>query len=317
MWLFGGEGYNESGTYGLLNDLWVFNVTTKVWTWISGNKTLNVQGIYGTKGVPNIANYPGSRAGSVSWVGLQGNLWVFGGIGYATGSLIGYLNDLWMFNITTKVWVWVSGNNTRDAYGKYGTKGVPNAANYPGGRQDAMSWADPQKNLWLFGGKGVAGSGGGGYLNDLWMFNVTTKIWVWVSGNNTINAYGKYGTKGVPDVGNYPGAQHLAILWGDVQDNLWLFGGQGYTWFPFGNLNDLLMFNSTTKLWTWILGNQLVDDHGIYGTKGVLDDGIYPCGRSGAVSWKDSQGNFWFFGGFGYPTMISGGYLNDLWKYTF
>jgi hypothetical protein len=36
------------------------------------------------------------------------------------------------------------------------------------------------------------------------------------------------------------------------------------------------------------------------------------------VSWIDSGGNLWLFGGYGYPSSTFGfvGHLNDLWKYT-
>ena len=63
---------------------------------MSGDKTINQHGVYGTKGVPDTENYPGSREGSVSWVDTDGNLWVFGGLGYAESSF-GLLNDLWRF----------------------------------------------------------------------------------------------------------------------------------------------------------------------------------------------------------------------------
>jgi hypothetical protein len=43
------------------NDLWMYNITSDVWTWLSGNSTTNVPGVYGTKGVPSVNNYPGSR----------------------------------------------------------------------------------------------------------------------------------------------------------------------------------------------------------------------------------------------------------------
>jgi N-acetylneuraminic acid mutarotase len=34
------------------------------------------------------------------------------------------------------------------------------------------------------------------------------------------------------------------------------------------------------------------------------------------LSWTDSSGNFWLFGGFGYDSNGSQGTLNDLWKYS-
>ena len=36
-------------------------------------------GTYGTRGMPDAANVPGARDGSISWTDESGNLWLFGG----------------------------------------------------------------------------------------------------------------------------------------------------------------------------------------------------------------------------------------------
>src|SRR4051812_48604732 len=36
FWLFGGEGFDKFGAFGLLNDLWKYDVVTTMWTWVSG-----------------------------------------------------------------------------------------------------------------------------------------------------------------------------------------------------------------------------------------------------------------------------------------
>jgi len=64
--------------------------------------------------------------------------------------------------------------------------------------------------------------------------NVTTVAvsctggWTWVSGAETINASGVYGTLGTGSTANVPGARSEAISWADSAGNLWLFGGLGY-----------------------------------------------------------------------------------------
>ena len=72
----------------------------------------------------------------------------------ATVAVLGHLNDLWRYDPETNQWTWVSGSNTRNQVGVYGTKGVPDAANVPGARSDSISWTDSTGNLWLFGGDG-------------------------------------------------------------------------------------------------------------------------------------------------------------------
>ena len=40
------------------------------------------------------------------------------------------------------------------------------------------------------------------------------------------------------------------------------------------------------------------------------------CIRDSAVSWTDNNGNFWLFGGYGWDSAGTPGYLNDLWEYS-
>ena len=323
LWLFGGQGYDWTGTLGSLNDLWEFNPTTKQWAWISGSNTKNAAGVYGTQGVPAAANIPGGRSGAVSWIDSSGNLWLFGGYGYYMfnySATLGYFNDLWEFNPAQKSWTWVSGSDNGDTVGYDGTKGVPAAANVPGARESAVGWIDSSGSLWLFGGYGYwIGSSNGlcpgscmGLLDDLWEFNPTTKQWAWMSRNNALNAIGVYGTKGVPAAANIPGGRENAVSWTDSSDNLWLFGGQG-------ELNDLWEFSPATNEWTWMSGSMVVVGSqgavGVYGTQGVPAAANVPSGRAGAVSWMDTSGNLWLFGGNGYDATGVQGNLNDLWRY--
>ncbi len=315
LWLFGGYGFAESGGYGRLNDLWRFDITSKEWAWMSGNKTLNQNGVYGTKGVPDRANYPGSRSSSVSWMDTDGNLWLFGGYGYNETGSVGELNDLWRFNSSSKEWTWMSGNKTTEECGVYGTKGVPDIANYPGARYASVSWTDTDGNLWLFGGSGYIESGFGGYLNDLWRFSITSKEWAWMSGNKTMWSFGVYGTKGVPDIANYPGGREASISWTDTDGNLWLFGGYGFNEGSFDYLNDLWKFDITSKEWAWMSGSKTLNQYGVYGTKGVPDTANYPGARTGSVSWMDTDGNLWLFGGYPYAESGFEVNMNDLWRF--
>jgi hypothetical protein len=63
-------------------------------------------------------------------------------------------------------------------------------------------------------------------------------------------------------------------------------------------------------------GSQLVDQKGVYGTQGVAAPANIPGARWDAISWTDSSGNFWLFGGDAYDSAGNQGTLNDLWKFT-
>ena len=105
-----------------------------IWTWVSGNYSLNNLGNYGKKGVAAAINVPGARHQSADWIDSNGNLWLFGGYGNDNETGPGRLNDLWKFNIKSGLWTWVSGNYSINNLGNYGKKGVAAASNVPGGR---------------------------------------------------------------------------------------------------------------------------------------------------------------------------------------
>jgi hypothetical protein len=186
----------------------------------------------------------------------------------------------------------------------YGTKGVAAAGNVPGARYYASGWTDSSGNLWLFGG--IDGNSGQ-HNNDLWKFNDSK--WTWVSGSSGTNQLGVYGTQGVADANNVPGARDSANIWTDSSGNLWLFGGNGTAAF----MNDLWKFDGS--VWTWVSGSSGTNqDFGVYGTIGVAAAGNSPGAREYAAGFTDSSGNFWMFGGVGMAS-VGGGLLNDLWKF--
>lgn len=141
------------------------------WTWVSGsNSIFDRGGSYGTRGLAAPSNVPGARAGAVSWLGSNGELWLFGGYGYYSFVDTGCLNDLWKFDPATLQWTWVSGSSSGNEPGIYGTIGVAHFANVPGARKGAVSWTSSQGGFWLFGGEGYDSVGQGGDLDDLWRF---------------------------------------------------------------------------------------------------------------------------------------------------
>jgi hypothetical protein len=77
------------------NDLWEFNISTKEWTWVSGDSSGSGIGVYGTFGVAAPGNVPGHRANPNNWTDSSGNLWLFGGQGVDSTGASGWLNDLW------------------------------------------------------------------------------------------------------------------------------------------------------------------------------------------------------------------------------
>ncbi len=211
-------------------------------------------------------------------------------------------------------WTWMKGDNTIDQLGVYGTQGTANASNKPGARNSATTWRDTTGKLWLFGGSGYDASTLG-YLNDLWKYDPSSNNWTWVKGDNTTGQYSVYGTKGIANTANKPGATYASVSWTDANNNLWLFGGFGYTNNDFGFLNTLWKYNPTTNQWTWVKGDNTIDQTGVYGTQGVENNTNKPGARYGSQTWIDASGNLWLYGGYGYNGSVSG-ILNDIWKYN-
>jgi len=208
LWLFGGE-VNDS----VSNDLWMFNPTTKAWTWESGGSTAGASGVYGTLGVAAPNNVPGARFGAVSWIDENDNLWLFGGTSIVSTGAV-YLNDLWEYSPTSKEWAWMNGSSTANASAVYGTLGVASSSTTPGAYTQQVanpSWIDSKGDFWLFDG-------------NFWELNPTTAQWTWVSESGTAVVYG---TKGTASTSNWPGGRSGAACWTDSSGNFWLFGS-GY-----------------------------------------------------------------------------------------
>jgi N-acetylneuraminic acid mutarotase len=178
FWLFGGGGYDSTGTYGILNDLWKYSAGQ--WTWMGGsnpipllpscqfNNVCGQKGTYGTQGTPALSNNPGAREVAVSWTDAAGDFWLFGGYGYDSTGMFGMLNDLWRYN--SGEWTWMGGSNVVNQKGTYGIQGTAAPSNDLGGRGGGVAWTDPTGNFWLFGGFGYDSPGTQGNLNDLWKY---------------------------------------------------------------------------------------------------------------------------------------------------
>lgn len=302
LWLFGGTSNSGSNRN---NDMWKYDPTTNMWTWMRGSNTSGSAGSYGTMGVASPTNDPPARATSLTWTDNNGFLWLYGGFPQ-TGQTY---NDLWKYNTTTNEWTWVMGNPPSGLNAVFGTMGVPAAANHPGKRNESScTWVDNNNNLWLFGGDQ-------GSNNSVWKYNITTNEWTWMHGPTSTQA-GIYGTMGVAAAANRPGGRWAFSSWKDIQGNFWLFGGYGKDKNNTnGSLNDLWMFSPGTNMWTWMNGSDLVNDTGSYGTKCIYATTNEPPARmENRARWTDECGNFWMFGGRGNFGVLNS--HNDLWRYV-
>lgn len=305
LFLFGGGGIDETGSWGDFNALWKFSNNT--WTHLSGLSRVRAPGIWGQKKVESIWNHPSARELAMTWQTSDGSVYIYGGGGIDSSGTWGHLNDLWKYNGTN--WVWIDGSNQRDIF----TDCYENSCGL-GSRLNAATFVDTNDNLWLFGGYGFHKTNPGYpvQFNDLYKYD--GRGWQFVKGNNLPRQKGVYGTRGVAASTNMPGARQGANYWTDKNGNFWIFGGTGYDAFGYeGHLNDLWKFDGTN--WTWMGGSYERNKVGNYGVKGVAAPTNIPGSRVEGRQWTDKHGNLWLFGGYGRTTTHQLGRLNDLWKF--
>ena len=243
IYLFGGNGYNNTNTTGLLNDTWKFSLASREWTYVAGTDLLNEFGRYNIPQAQNPTNIPGSRKGAATFIDdSTGDLWMFGGHGF-DGVNQELLNDLWKFN-EGEGWIWMDGDTVRNKAGIYGQVMVPDPANNPGSRMGAHTWSESGGSLWLFGGYGRDNAAGlADVLGDLWHYDIIQKEWVWINGSKTKATNANYGTINVPNPSNIPGARRDGVSWFDPSTReLVLFGGRGWI--------DLAAFGTLHDVWT-------------------------------------------------------------------
>eukprot|EP01116_Phalansterium_solitarium_P025643 TRINITY_DN9905_c1_g2_i6.p2 TRINITY_DN9905_c1_g2~~TRINITY_DN9905_c1_g2_i6.p2 ORF type:complete len:543 (-),score=189.46 TRINITY_DN9905_c1_g2_i6:2987-4615(-) len=296
LWLFGGR----NGTLACYNDLWRFDPPTRVWVNIGGNSAAVVvgsadAGLWPGRNVPSSlpAGYPLPRAAAASWLGSNGDAWLFGGI--AGGFMFA---DLWRFRASTNEWTFVSGTPGANTPGSY-------SSNTPPSRFAAASWADRHGALYLFAGYVAVSAREYTAGNDLWRFSAGN--WTVLSGTSGPLVATHAGTLNVASPLNQPEVRANPAVWsgGDTGSTVYMFGGavpdDAYT-LGYAAYNDLWAFDTDQLLWTWLNGNTdgSVNAVGIYGTRGQAAAGSHPSGRTGAAAGGISNGTAAFvFGGLG------------------
>ena len=290
FWMYGGYENDNSIFY---SDLWSYDPSTNLWTWMSGQTTNLYMGTFGVKGVPSPLNYPPSKQEcNAGWADASNNIWIFGGqIPMGSG------NDLWKFDVVTFEWTWMKGDSVGNGSGIYGVREIPDPANTPGGRNVYSKWTDSDSNFWLFGGAGM-----GGAQNDIWRYEVGSNQWTWMNGSSTPGSGGfadslcHYSPLYAP-----PSRSENRTAWKDSCDIMYAYGGFGQS--------DLWSYNRFTNEWSKLFDSPNAPSFGI---KGVSSASNRPGDKGGSSAWIDGYQNLWLYGG------ITGGlgYMGDLWCYV-
>lgn len=141
--------------------------------------------------------------------------------------------------------------------------------------------------------------------------------WSWFVGSNVNGQYGAFTppplTPPNPPIfdTDSPGGRKYPATWTDLSGNLWLFGGEGFTYldpnaqsFP---LSDMWVYKGTQNYF----GGDSVQNFWTNMLPPNANSPV-PSNRTGAVTWTDAAGDLWLFGG--QDAFLN--FLNDLWKYN-
>jgi hypothetical protein len=199
--IFGGDGPDDNGKTGFLNELWSVNLNTFAATLVYGNDTGNLKSVK-----PNFIG--GKSLHSMILNTNDNTLVVFGGKGLNKTNVKSDFNDLWVYDINKVRWTYLNGdiNNVQvgvitTPYGTVDSRDTHNMVYYP-----------PENRFIVFGGTSQLVTNN---YNDFWKYDYNSSNWLLLSGFNPSNA-----------VGNRSAS---AMVYYPVNDSILIFGGYGYS----------------------------------------------------------------------------------------
>lgn len=311
FWLYSGLGYDKSGEFGRLDDLWMFDPDSMQWTWVFGSGDVDQPANYGELGLTSLSNHPGGLQGSATWVDGDGDLWLFGG-----GSNLS--NNLWEFDAAASEWIWWGGGKDESPSGVYGELGVPASSNAPGARWYLFSWVDSQGKFWIWGGSGFDSEIGAieDRLQDLWRYDPDTKLWTWMGGpSRTYDNRFERGAAGVASAEVVPNPRSGGYSWVGKDGDFYLYGGAGEARFDDGGFSDVWKYHIDIGQWSYQGGSNILDVYTYFGEKGVGSSETTPGARSESSSvWVTEDGQIWLYGGIGFSSEGHRAEFSDMWR---
>ncbi|MFN9320800.1 MAG: kelch repeat-containing protein, partial [Chitinophagales bacterium] len=283
--------------------VWKYNMTTNHWTWMTGYDSFKIKSTYSSS---VINDYKSSLFGanpsniklSINWVDNSGNYW-FVSNDYTTNHY--YLTK---FNIQTLEFE--IKDYRPNNYSFKGPQGQALAANFP----DVI-----ESTYWV---KGSDVYVYGGYNRDrdsvsqeMWKYSMATNLWTWLRGEKMIESKSVYGTKGIATSDNQPHTRENSTKNWVIGSKLYLFGGN----VKFSMPNDLWEYDITTNQWTWLHGDSLPSEKGVYPSGHCIEDPrIHPSGRifyTSPIQSKLCDKVFWLYSG----TAKNSATSEELWMY--
>lgn len=208
------------------------------------------------------------------------------------------------------LWTWIEGNDHKNQHTTQNSSQI-----YPGSREGAASWHDSNATVWIFGGKGFGAkklsSAQLPTLDELWSFDIKTRLWKFYPNNEKNNSNQKppacfgcvscsYKNKAVmfgpsstfvfdmerkswsalPNNTASPQPRSQAAHWCDMEKGMmWMFGGATSD----KKLDDFWKFSFNKLQWMEI--------------KPKNNKSLIPGKCSKATTWRHPSGVLYMFGG--------------------
>ncbi|MGE8556247.1 MAG: DUF7619 domain-containing protein [Chryseobacterium jejuense] len=320
LWMYGNNDFPKQ------TDMWKYDPSTNMWTWISGTQT-DSSSLPAQQGISSATALPKTYKDSYTWVDNQNNLWMFGGSKLITD--YSSSNQVWKYNTSTNQWTWMKGADDTDyqnAANVLGSENVEDPVNTPGElyMYKGAFWQD-NNSIYVLPALGQP---------ILWKYNMLTNNWCFVKRPNDTSTFYSYGTMGTEISSNFPSAVEDPSFWKDNNGTFWMLGGEikdpeSHSTYVGRNalVNTLWKYNPATNNWTWMKGksplsyvqnvnseNLIPFSPGYYGNKDTADEKNLPGSRKRSIFWQKNN-ELYFANGF---SLLNTNLLKytDFWKYN-
>jgi hypothetical protein len=136
-----------------------------------------------------------------------------------------YYDDMWLFDTNTSLWAWMSG--TPNSIPLAPDMNLAGDIEHPCARAAANTWIDRNHDIWIYGG---IFNTPGDYLADLWKLEIQylNATWTYIGGGNVERPLDSVHSS-YDGPSPFPGSRGKSATWLDADDNLYMFGGEGYS----------------------------------------------------------------------------------------
>jgi hypothetical protein len=235
-YMFGGQTCGNEAK----DDLWSYNISSNIWTWISGSSSTDFAGNYSQ-------NFSPSGRFCTAGFDAYGSLYLFAGTSY-----LGVRNDLWMFDLGSYSWTFLKGSSVADQGGMFFDG--PDPENSPNPVTSPQIWFSQSTNRsYVFGGFTNSGS----LVKAMYFYEFSSQCWQVVGGTSQLSPGWKYGPKGEFGASLYPPPRYEASTWSYYSNHgtfLMMYGGSGDL-----ETNNIWTYWEENEVWAWISGSSGLD----------------------------------------------------------